>query len=68
MTEYISFLRVQKLKEIFEHDETVLIYEAAQSAGFNSVKTMIRVFKRFEGVTPGGYRRMHDKIENRENP
>lgn len=56
MVDYISRRRVEYAKELLA-DESVLVGEASERAGFGNVKTMIRQFKHFVGAPPGEYRK-----------
>lgn len=56
MVDYIGRLRVGFVKEILK-DDSVSISEASERAGFGNVKTMIRQFKHYVGMTPGEYRK-----------
>ena len=55
LLEYINRFRIQKSKELLISDldniETI-----ATKVGYSNSKTFIRVFKKYEGVTPGKYR------------
>ena len=52
---YLNRLRIQAAKEML-CEETITIKDIASQVGFESVNTFFRVFKQFEGVTPGQYR------------
>lgn len=58
ISDYIAKARVDKVKVLLE-DKTLTLADIAQNAGFTSEASFIRVFKKYEGVTPGKYR---DKI------
>ncbi|MBO9608334.1 MAG: helix-turn-helix domain-containing protein [Paenibacillaceae bacterium] len=51
----INRIRVRQAKELLAGG-TVGIQEAARRSGFNEVATFIRVFKKFEGITPGKFK------------
>jgi two-component system, response regulator YesN len=53
---YINSYRVAKAKEIMKIDESATVAEIAQKVGYNSSQTLIRIFKRYEGTTPGLFR------------
>ena len=55
LTDYINKYRVDKSKEILRNRD-VNIDVAAQEVGFVSIRTFMRVFKQYEGITPGQYR------------
>ncbi len=52
---YINGYRMQKAKEIMEIDKAATITEIAGRVGYNSSQTLIRIFKRYEGTTPGQF-------------
>jgi AraC-like DNA-binding protein len=61
---YINNYRVQKAKEIMKSDENATVADIAEKVGYNSSQTLIRIFKRYEGTTPGQFRdgpSEHDK-------
>ncbi|MBR6219390.1 MAG: helix-turn-helix transcriptional regulator [Clostridia bacterium] len=53
---YINQYRIDKAKEILLHDEDATLADVAQRVGYSSSQTLIRIFKRYEGVTPGQFR------------
>lgn len=55
--EYISHTRIRHAKHLLL--EGVTIDETAQRVGFASSSAFIRVFKKYEGVTPGKFRTIH---------
>ena len=54
--DYINQYRVNKAKEMIDQNDGATISEIAQRVGYSSSQTLIRIFKRYEGVTPGKYR------------
>ena len=52
---YINSYRVQKAKEIMEVNPSATVAAIATRVGYNSSQTLIRIFKRYEGITPGQY-------------
>lgn len=52
---YINGYRVQKAKEIMEVSSNATVADVARRVGYNSSQTLIRIFKRYENVTPGHY-------------
>ncbi|WP_136607733.1 AraC family transcriptional regulator [Paenibacillus dokdonensis] len=56
MLEYLTEYRLSKSKERLanRHDSLQCI---SQSVGYNDVQSFIRFFKKYEGVTPGEYRK-----------
>ena len=54
--EYIQRLRIEKAKNQLKNT-TLTIETIAAKTGFNSSRSFIRVFKKYEGTTPGEFRR-----------
>lgn len=55
LLDYINYIRIQKSKELLT--ETLLtIGEIAPQCGINNKVTFMRLFKKYEGTTPGKYR------------
>lgn len=52
---YVNQLRVEKAKRLMSEQESS-INEIASKVGFKNTNSFIRVFKQFEGSTPGTYR------------
>lgn len=60
--EYLILQRIAKAKELICHS-TENITEIALSSGFNNINHFIRIFKKYEGITPYQYRkRMKSKL------
>ena len=55
MSAYISSIRVNKAKELLRQTDSS-ISQIAEAVGFGSDLSLIRVFKKIEGLTPGQYR------------
>ncbi|HEY5583827.1 MAG TPA: helix-turn-helix domain-containing protein [Ruminiclostridium sp.] len=55
MIDYINKLRVEKIKLLLSSTDLSL-GEIAEKVGHSSSKTLIRIFKQYEGVTPGKFR------------
>jgi AraC-like DNA-binding protein len=53
---YINTCRIQKAKQIITSEENATVTQIADRVGYNSSQTFIRIFKQYEGVTPGQYR------------
>ncbi|MEE4286099.1 MAG: helix-turn-helix transcriptional regulator [Mariniphaga sp.] len=64
--EFVNKYRITEAKRIMEKDSTgnYSLNYLAESAGFGSVGTFIRVFKEMEGVTPGKYREANNLNKN----
>lgn len=55
ISNYIHLLRLKKAKEMLE-DKNYTIKVIAEECGYINSDVFIRVFKRYEGITPGKYR------------
>ena len=53
--EYLNIYRIKKAKEIINSNSYITVKDLAAMVGFNNSDTFIRVFKRYEGVSPGQY-------------
>lgn len=54
--DYINKVRIANVKEYL--DKGFNVAEAANEAGYNNSIALIRAFKKYEGITPGEYRKM----------
>lgn len=52
---YLNIYRVEKAKELMQKDKTIKVKDLAEKVGYNSSNTFIRIFKKYEGVSPGKY-------------
>ena len=55
--DYVAMLRVKNAKNLLVAHPGQNMQEIGMQAGFSGKETFIRTFKRFEGVTPGTYRK-----------
>ena len=55
LLDYINRMRIQESKKIMKNKNLVL-EDVASQVGFTNVNSFIRVFKKYEGITPGKYR------------
>lgn len=53
--EYLNVYRVKMAKEILKKDNTIKIKDLANMVGCNNSNTFIRIFKKYEGLSPGKY-------------
>lgn len=53
--EYLHLIRVEKCKELLLQGESVK--DVAVKSGFLDSKAMIRTFRKYEGITPGQYKK-----------
>ena len=66
LLDYINKYRVEKAKELITENPKMTISQVAVSVGYNSSQTLIRIYKRYEGCTPGKLR-INDKTEEKSN-
>jgi two-component system response regulator YesN len=52
---YLNIYRLEKAKEFMEYNKDLKIKELAELVGYNSSNTFIRIFRKYEGVSPGKY-------------
>lgn len=55
ISQYIDQIKLDKAKELLENSDSK-ISEIAQILRYNNSTVFIEMFKKYEGVTPGGYR------------
>jgi two-component system response regulator YesN len=56
MLEYLTLKRLEVSKVLLNETEQTIL-EIAINVGYNNVNSFIRFFKRYEGLTPGDYRK-----------
>lgn len=59
--EYVNRQRIENAKRLLDFEQRT-VNEVATMVGFTNVQTFIRVFKNFEGMTPGVYQSMRRTI------
>lgn len=61
--DFINFYRVEALKGLLLDTEKQHLtnFALAQEAGFNSKSTFFGLFKKITGMTPGEFKRLHDR-------
>lgn len=64
--EYLTKIRIERSKELLL-DPDYKITAIAEKVNFGNAQNYIRIFKKYEGMTPGQYREMNIK-ENLNNP
>lgn len=65
LTQYIHKVRLEHVKEKLLQDEK--LETIAVTCGFGSLRSFLRIFKQYEGVTPTQYRELHSKKEETTN-
>lgn len=53
--DYLNVYRVDKAKALIDRGGRMTVGEIGEKVGFNHVNTFIRIFKKYEGVSPGQY-------------
>ena len=57
LSDYIQYVRIEKAKELLLQTQ-LSVEEIQDQVGIPSRTTFIRVFKKFEGLPPGQYRKL----------
>ena len=57
LSDYINYVRIEKAKELLS-ETTETMERIQEMVGIPSRTTFLRVFKKFEGITPGQYRKL----------
>ena len=52
---YLSIYRIEKAKELMKENPNLRIKDLAELTGYNSSNTFIRIFRKYEGISPGKY-------------
>ena len=60
---YLNIYRIEKAKEIMANNKDMKIKDLAEKVGYNSSNTFIRIFRKYEGVSPGKYFGLSDSEE-----
>ncbi|WP_158082258.1 AraC family transcriptional regulator [Paenibacillus ferrarius] len=60
LLDYMNKVRIVKAKELIE-SQNITMNEISSLVGFSDVNALIRIFKKYEGVTPGKYKEMYLK-------
>lgn len=55
LLDYINKIRIEKAKTLLR-EGNIPLQEVANLSGFNDLNTFMRLFKKFEGITPGQYK------------
>lgn len=53
---YINFYRIKQAKVLLEKNPEIKIKDLAQLLGYNSSNTFIKVFKKYEGISPAQWK------------
>ena len=61
--DYIMRYRIERAKELFLQDASVSVEEIANRVGYDNIRTFVRIFKKYEGITPAQYRTGNNAIE-----
>jgi len=60
--QYLTRLRIQKAKEYLIQVPGATVKEASQKVGYSDVSYFCAVFKKYEGVTPAEFKKIHGAI------
>jgi YesN/AraC family two-component response regulator len=60
LIEYVNKRRIDQAKLLLMESD-VAINDMTDKLGFTNSNTFIRVFKKYEGITPGQFRQNHAK-------
>ncbi len=55
LVDFVNKRRIEKVKELLAETDDI-IQDIAEQCGFASNQSLLRVFKKYEGITPGQYR------------
>ena len=53
--DYLNMYRIKKAKDVLSENPKFLIKDLAKLVGYNSVNSFIRIFNKYEGMTPGQF-------------
>ena len=60
LTDYLNNVRIEKSK-VFLATTFLTLNEIAEKVGYNNVQSYQRFFKKYVSITPGDYRKLHNK-------
>lgn len=60
LMDYIAQLRIQEAKKYIDSSD-IPMSEIASKVGFNNVRTFLRTFRKFEGITPSQYKNLKNE-------
>lgn len=64
VVDFITAVRINRVKELLHADDKIRLTDIADQAGFSSVSYMIRAFTRITGLSPKQYRKEVEKATN----
>lgn len=64
--EYVTNLRVEKGKQLLKEEE-LSVAEITGQLGYTNPSHFIKIFKRYEGITPNQYRGFKRAVDARED-
>ena len=67
LLDYIMQYRIRKAKSLLIRDNKSAIEEIANQVGYDNLRTFVRVFKIYVGVTPAQYRNVNNSIHENQN-
>lgn len=66
--EYITYIRMQKAKELILQVPALKVKDIAEQLGYNNVQSFIRYFKKYYGETPVAFRKKSDSSSSVPSP
>lgn len=67
LLDYIMGYRIGKAKSLLIQASRNSIEEIAHQVGYDNVRTFVRIFKKYEGVTPAQYRKANQPMLQNQN-
>lgn len=58
LLDYINTVRINTSKALLAENYEITLEQVALKSGYSNVRTFIRYFKKFEGITPGKFKEM----------
>lgn len=65
-TNYLNRYRIHKAKQLLEQTD-LPVMQIAEKVGYVNDQSFTRYFKKFEGITPGKYRKLHGLLKMKDN-
>lgn len=56
LLDFINQVRIRHAKELIQNNATMTVQEVVEQVGFLNSAALIRVFKKYEGITPGQFK------------
>lgn len=62
--DYLTMRRLAAAKQLMQTKKNLKVKDLAQQVGYNNVNTFIRIFKKYEGISPGEYQMSEGKEQS----